>query len=69
MSLRLLLRDLPLWITLGMRRKPQWIEGDEPSEPQRAFRCLQIELAESEESLKVATVEVSTLQALLETER
>ena len=34
-----------------------------------AFRRLQIELAEREEALRVATAEVSTLQALLETER
>jgi len=44
-------------------------EGDEPSKPQRAFRHLQDELAEREEALRVATTEVGTLQALLETER
>ena len=44
-------------------------EGDEPSEPHLAFRHLQTELAEREEALRVATAEVGTLQALLETER
>ena len=44
-------------------------EGDKPSEPQQAFRRLQTELAEREEALRVATIEVRTLQALLETER
>jgi len=34
-----------------------------------AFRRLKAELAEKEEALRVATTEVSTLQALLETER
>ena len=43
--------------------------GDEPSEPQLAFRCLQTELVEREEALRVATAEVGILQALLETER
>jgi len=36
-------------------------KGDEPSEPQRAFRHLQTKLAEKEEALRVATVEVGTL--------
>ena len=44
-------------------------EGDEPSEPQLAFCRLQTELAEREEALRIATVEVGTLQALLETKR
>ena len=44
-------------------------EGDEPSEPQRAFRLLQTELAEREEALRVAIAKLGTLQALLETER
>ena len=44
-------------------------EGNEPSKPQLAFRRLQIELTEREEALRVATTEVGTLQALLETER
>ena len=33
----------------------------EPSEPQLAFRRLQAEVAEKEEALRVATVEVGTL--------
>ena len=44
-------------------------DGDELNEPQWAFLCLQTELAEREEALRVATAEVGTLQALLETER
>ena len=44
-------------------------EGDEPSELQLAFHRLQAELAEREEALRVATTKVSTLQALLKTER
>jgi len=36
-------------------------EGDEPSEPQLAFCRLQTELAEREEALRIATVEVGTL--------
>ena len=42
-------------------------DGDEPSEMQLAFRCLQTELAEREKALRVATKKVGTLQALLET--
>ena len=38
-----------------------------PSEPQLAFCSLQAELAEKEEALRVATVEVGTLQVLLDT--
>ena len=52
--------------TLSIEYKRQ---GDEPSKPQLAFRRLQIELAEREEALRVATAEVGTLQALLETKR
>ena len=44
-------------------------EGNEPSEPQLAFCHLQTELVEKGEGLRVATTEVGTLQALLETER
>ena len=44
-------------------------EGDKPSRPQQAFRCLQTESAEREEALRVAIAEVGTLQALLEIER
>jgi len=44
-------------------------EGDEPSELQLAVRFPQIKLVEREEALRVATTEVCTLQALLETER
>jgi len=44
-------------------------EGDEPRKLQRAFRCLQTELAEREEALRVAIAEVGTLHALLEIER
>ena len=44
-------------------------EGDEPSEPQLVFRRLQTKLAERKKALRVATIEVGTLQALLETER
>ena len=44
-------------------------EGDEPRKLQRAFHCLQTELTEKEEALRVATAEVGTLHALLETER
>ena len=32
-------------------------EGNEPKKPQRAFRCLQIELAEKEKALRFATAE------------
>ena len=44
-------------------------EGDEPSKLQRAFRRLQTELAEREEALRVPTIEVGTLQALIKTKR
>ena len=44
-------------------------EGDEPSDLKLAFCHLQIELAEREEALRVVTIEVDTLQALLETRR
>ena len=44
-------------------------KGDKPSEPQLAFYHLQTELAEREEALRVATVEVGTLQPLLKTKR
>ena len=44
-------------------------EGDEPNEPQLAFCHLQTELVEREEALRVATIEVGTLQASLQTER
>ena len=44
-------------------------EGDKPSKPQLTFCSLQTKLIEREEALKVATTEVGTLQALLETER
>ena len=43
-------------------------KGDEPSEPLLVFRRLQTKLAEREEALRVATAEVGTLRALLETE-
>lgn len=43
-------------------------EGDESNMLQLAFHRLQIELVEREEALRVTTTEVSTLQALLETE-
>ena len=43
--------------------------SDEPSEPQMAFRCLQAEVAEKEEALRVSTAEVGTLQASLDIER
>ena len=39
--------------------------ADEPSEPQLAFCRLQAKVVEKEEALRVATVEVGTLQALL----
>ena len=42
---------------------------DEPSEPQLAFHHLQVEVAETVEALRIATAEVSTLQALLDIER
>ena len=45
----------------GVQASGQWAE--------RAFRRLQTELAEREKALRVAIAEVSTLQALLETER
>ena len=51
-------------LTMEYRR-----EGDEPSKLQLAFRCLQTKLAKREEALRVATVEVGTLQAFLETKR
>ena len=44
-------------------------EVNEPSEPQLAFRRLQTKLAEKEVTLRVATAEVGTLQALLKTKR
>ena len=44
-------------------------KGDKSSELQLAFCYLQTELAEREEALRVATVEVGTLQALLGIER
>ena len=44
-------------------------DGNNPSKPQLAFHCLQTELAEREEVLRVTTTEVDTLWALLETER
>ena len=42
---------------------------DEPSEPQLDFHRLQAEVAEKEKALRVATAEVGTLQALLDTKR
>ena len=44
-------------------------EGDKPNEPQQAFLRLQTQLVERDKALRVATAEVGTLQALLETER
>ena len=43
--------------------------ADEPKKPQLAFRCLQAEVAKKDETLRVATTKVGTLQALLNTER
>ena len=40
-------------------------QADEPSKPQLAFCRLQAKVVEKEEALRVATVEVGTLQALL----
>ena len=42
---------------------------DEPSEPQLSFHRLQAEVAEKEKAMRVATAEVGTLQALLDTKR
>ena len=42
---------------------------DETSEPQLAFRHLQAKVAEKEKALRLATLEISTLQVLLDTER
>ena len=42
---------------------------DKPREPQSVFRCLQTEVAVKKEELRVATVEVGILQAILDTER
>lgn len=44
-------------------------EGNEPSEPQRAFCRLQTKLAERKKALRVTTAKVGILQALLRTER
>ena len=44
-------------------------DSNEPSEMQLAFHCLQTKLAERKEALRVATTEVGTLRALLETGR
>ena len=52
--------------TLGMEYEQ---EDDEPSEPQLDFYHLQTELVKREKALRVAIVEVGTLQALLETKR
>ena len=43
--------------------------ADEPSEPQLAFHRLQVKVTEKEEALRVATIEVGTLLALLDIER
>ena len=43
--------------------------ADEPSMPQLAFCHLQAEVAKKEEALRVVTVEINTLQVLLDTER
>ena len=42
---------------------------DEPSEPQLAFHHLQAKVVETMKALRVAIVDVGTLQALLDTER
>ena len=44
-------------------------EDDERSEPQRVFHRNRTKLAEREKALRIATAEVDTLQALLETNR
>ena len=44
-------------------------EGDKPSKTQLTFSRLQTELAEREKALRVATIEVGILRALLETKR
>ena len=51
--------------TLSLEYEPV----DEPSEPQLAFHHLQAKVAETIEALRVATADVGTLQALLDTER
>ena len=43
--------------------------ANEPCEPQLAFCRLQAKVVEKEKPLRVATAEVGTLQALLDTER
>ena len=42
---------------------------DEPNEPQLTFCRLQAKVAEKGEAMRVATVEISILQVLLDTER
>lgn len=51
--------------TLSLKYGPT----NEPSEPQFAFRHLLARVAEKEESLRVAIVEISTLQVILDIER
>ena len=43
--------------------------ANEPSEPQLAFRHLQVEIAKKKEALRAIIAEISTLQILLDTER
>ena len=62
LALRLLEARSFIHFTLSLEYGPT-------DEPQLAFRCLQAEVAKKEEVLRVATVEVVTLQTLLNTER
>ena len=65
LALRLLESRSFIHSTLSLEYGPT----NEPSEPQLAFRCFQAKVAEKEEALRVATIEVETLKALLDTER
>ena len=64
LALRLLESRSFIHSTLSLEYEPVY----EPSEPHLAFRQHQAEVVEKE-ALKVATVEVGTLQALFDTER
>ena len=65
LALRLLESRSFIHSTLSLEYEPVY----EPSEPHLAFRHHQAEVAEKKEALRVATVEVGTLQALFDTER
>jgi len=61
LALRLMEARSFIHSTLSLEYGP----ADEPSEPQLAFRHLQVEVAKKNEALRVATVEVGTCRLCL----